>query len=117
MAIQHIRKSFHHALHLVTVHLHRHNQVAHALRTRDFWLAKHFPTHFAQRVHEYPVTLSGRGLVIYTVHKMVERLEMNVGVLGLRTAGRMTVQGNIYHTYLASGGRLSYSPSVEQHTK
>ena len=34
-----IEKSFRHALHLVTAHLHRQNQVAHALRTRDFWLA------------------------------------------------------------------------------
>ena len=34
-----INKNFCHALHLVTVHLHRQNQVAHALRTRDFWLA------------------------------------------------------------------------------
>ena len=34
------KKSFRHALHLVTAHLHRQNQVAHALRTRDFWLEK-----------------------------------------------------------------------------
>ena len=55
-----IEKSFRHALHLVTAHLHRQNQVAHALRTRDFWLASlsiHFPIHFARRVHEYPVAL------------------------------------------------------------
>ena len=39
-----IKKSFRHALHLVTAHLHRQNQVAHALRTRDFWLA--FPYTF-----------------------------------------------------------------------
>ena len=41
-----IKKSFRHALHLVTAHLHRQNQVAHALLTRDFWLASlsmHFP--------------------------------------------------------------------------
>ena len=42
-------RSFRHALHLVTAHLHRQNQVAHALRTRDFWLAR--------RAHEHPVTL------------------------------------------------------------
>ena len=56
-----IKKSFRHALHLVTVHLHRQNQVAHALHTRDFWLAKlsiHFPIHFARRAHIYPITLS-----------------------------------------------------------
>ena len=44
-----IKKSFSHALHLVTAHLQRQNQVAHALRTRDFWLASlsmHFPIHF-----------------------------------------------------------------------
>ena len=35
---------------------------------------------------------------------------MNVGILGLRTARRMNVT---YHTYLASGGRLSYSPGIE----
>ena len=34
-----IKKSFRHALHLVTAHLQRQNQVAYALRTRDFWLA------------------------------------------------------------------------------
>ena len=54
-------KSFRHALHLVTAHLHRQNQVAHALRTRDFWLASlsiHFPIHFARRAHKYPVTLT-----------------------------------------------------------
>ena len=42
------------------MHLHRQNQVAHSLRTRDFWLASlsmHFPIHFARRAHEYPVTL------------------------------------------------------------
>ena len=57
-----IKKSFHHALHLVTAYLHRQNQVAHALRTRDFWLASlsmHFPIHFTRRAHEYPVTLMG----------------------------------------------------------
>ena len=57
-----IKKSFRHALHLVTAHLHRQNQVAHALRTRDFWLASlsmHFPIHFGRRAHEYPITLSG----------------------------------------------------------
>ena len=56
-----IKKSFRHALHLVIAHLHRQNQVAHALRTRDFWLASlsiDFPIHFARRVHKYPVTLS-----------------------------------------------------------
>ena len=42
MAIECIRKSFRHALHLVTAHLHHQNQVAHALRTRDFWLAYTF---------------------------------------------------------------------------
>ena len=45
----------------MTAHLHRQNQVAHALRTRDFWLASlsmHFPIHFGQRAHEYPVTLT-----------------------------------------------------------
>ena len=55
-----IKKSFRHALHLVTAHLHRQNQVAHSLRTRDFWLASlsmHFPIHFGRRAHEYPVTL------------------------------------------------------------
>ena len=49
-----------HALHLVTVHLHRQNQVAHTLHTRDFWLASlsiHFPIHFTRRTHEYLVTL------------------------------------------------------------
>ena len=58
-----IKKSFRHALHLVTAHLHRQNQVAHALRTRDSWLASlsiHFPIHFARRAHEYPVTLRGK---------------------------------------------------------
>ena len=58
-----IEKSFRHALHLVTAHLHRQNQVAHALRTRDFWLASlsmHFPIHFTQRAHEYPVTLTAK---------------------------------------------------------
>ena len=56
-----IEKSFRHALRLVTAHLHRQNQVAHALHTRDFWLASlsiHFPIHFTRRAHEYPVTLS-----------------------------------------------------------
>ena len=61
-----IKKSFRHALHLVTAHLHRQNQVAHALRTRDFWLASlsiDFPIHFARRAHEYPVTLMSEMLV------------------------------------------------------
>ena len=61
-----IKKSFRHALHLVTAHLQRQNQVAHALRTRDFWLASlsmHFPIHFGRRAHEYPVTLRLRILV------------------------------------------------------
>ena len=56
-----IEKSFRHALHLVTEHLHRQNQVAHTLRTRDSWLASlsmHFPIHFARHTHEYPVTLN-----------------------------------------------------------
>ena len=60
-----IEKSFRHALHLVTAHLHLRNQVAHALRTRDFWLASlsiHSPIHFARRAHEYPVTLRGGGM-------------------------------------------------------
>ena len=55
-----IKKSFRPALHLVTACLHRQNQVAHALCTRDSWLASlstHFPIHFARRTHEYPVTL------------------------------------------------------------
>ena len=63
-----IKKSFRHALHLVTAHLPRQNQVAHALRTRDFWLASlsmHFPIHFGRRAHEYPVTLKA-----YNVHTM-----------------------------------------------
>ena len=66
-----IKKSFRHALHLVTAHLHRQNQVAHTLRTRDFWLAKlsiHFPIHFTRRAHEYPVTL--RSLIFASVHKI-----------------------------------------------
>ena len=41
-----IKKNFRHALHLVTAHLHRQNQVAHALRTRDFWLVSTFPYTF-----------------------------------------------------------------------
>ena len=52
------KKSFRHALHLVTAY--HQNQVAHTLRTRDFWLASlsiYFPIHFALRAHEYPVTL------------------------------------------------------------
>ena len=56
-----IEKSFCHTLHLVIAHLHRQNQVAHALHTRDFWLASlsiHFPIHSTRRAHEYPVTLS-----------------------------------------------------------
>ena len=56
-----IKKSFRHALHLVTAHLHRQNQLAHSLRTRGFWLAKlsiHFPIHFTRRMHEYPITLT-----------------------------------------------------------
>ena len=56
-----IKKSFYHALQLVTGHLHRQNQVAHAVRTRDFWLTKlsiHFPIHFTRCAHEYPITLS-----------------------------------------------------------
>ena len=64
-----IKKRFRHALHLVTVHLHRQNQVAHALPTRDYWLASlsiHFPIHFAWRAHEYPITL------------ILESCEMNV---------------------------------------
>ena len=68
-AIQRIRKSFRHALHLVTAHLHRQNQVAHSLRTRDFWLASlsmHFPIHFARRAHEYPVTLINKLIGLIT---------------------------------------------------
>ena len=60
-----IEKSFRHALHLVTAHLHRQNQVAHTLRTRNFWLASlsiHFPIHFTRRAHEYRVTLTVFGL-------------------------------------------------------
>ena len=66
-----IKKSFRHALHLVTAHLHRQNEVAHALRTRDFWLASlsmHFPIHFGRRAHEYPVTLSALGAVQRRTH-------------------------------------------------
>ena len=43
-------KSFRHDLHLVTAHLHLQNQVAHTVRTRDFWLAIlsiHFPIHIS----------------------------------------------------------------------
>ena len=61
-----IKKSFRHALHIVTAYLHCQNQVAHAVRTRDSWLASlsiHFPIHFARRAHEYPVTLSTSCLV------------------------------------------------------
>ena len=51
-----IKKSVRRALQLVAAHLHRQNQVAHALRTRDFWLEK-FPIHFARRAHKYiPLT-------------------------------------------------------------
>ena len=56
-----IRKSFRHALHLVTAYLHRQNQVAQALRTRDFWLASlsiDLPIYFARRAHEYPITIT-----------------------------------------------------------
>ena len=42
--------------------------------------------------------------------KVVERTSLNMGELGLRTARRAKVT---YHTYLASGGRLSYTPNVE----
>ena len=61
-----IKKSFRHTLHLVTAYLHRQNQVARALRSRDFWLASlsiHFPTCISQyisharRAHEYPVRM------------------------------------------------------------
>ena len=45
-----IKKSFRHALHLVTAHLHRKNQVAHALRSRDFWLEK-LSIHFQYIMH------------------------------------------------------------------
>ena len=41
--------SFRHALHLVTAHLHRQNQVAHALRTTDIWLEK-------LSIHIFPYT-------------------------------------------------------------
>ena len=44
-----IKKSFRHALHLVTAYLHRQNQVAHALRTRDFLVSElkyRFPNTF-----------------------------------------------------------------------
>ena len=60
-----IKKSFRHALHLVTAHLQHQNQVAHALRTRDFWLASlsmHFPIHFGRCAHEYPVTLNNTNI-------------------------------------------------------
>ena len=43
--------------------------------------------------------------------KVVERTY--VGDLGLRTGRRASYQVT-YHTYLASGGRLSYTPSVER---
>ena len=43
--------------------------------------------------------------------KVVERAQLNVGELGLRTARRAKVT---YHMYIASGGRLSYTPSVER---
>ena len=73
-----IEKSFRHALHLVTVHLHCQNQVAHALRTRDFWLASlsmHFPIHFTRRAHEYPVTLmshcTGKSADVFCDHKLL----------------------------------------------
>ena len=52
----------------MTAHLHRQNQVAHALRSRDFWLASlsiDFPIHFARRAHEYPVTLITEWCVVY----------------------------------------------------
>ena len=39
-AMQRIGKSFRYALHLVTAHLHRQNQVAHALRTNTFRTAR-----------------------------------------------------------------------------
>ena len=39
--------------------------------------------------------------------KVVERTSLNVGDLGPRTARRT------YHVYLASRGRLSYTPSIE----
>ena len=41
-----LSKSFRHALHLVTAHLHRQNQVAQVLRTRDFLLKYTFPNTF-----------------------------------------------------------------------
>ena len=42
---------------------------AHALRTRDSWLASlstHVPTHFTPRAHEYPVTLTS-----FSVHGII----------------------------------------------
>ena len=70
-----IKKSFRHALHLVTAYLHRQNQVAHALRTRDFWLASlsiDFPIHFARCAHEYPVTLNTHKMHSHLHRKCVQ---------------------------------------------
>ena len=75
-----------HALHLVTAHLHCQNQGAHALRTRDFWLEKlsiHFPIYFAQRAHEYPVTLTFHLACIVQAKQFHRRLySLQTGSLG-----------------------------------
>ena len=44
---------------------------------------------------------------------MVERVELCVGTMGLEHQKEPRYQVT-YHTYIASGGRLSYTPSVER---
>ena len=73
------------------MHLHLKNQVAHAVRIRDSWLAKlsiHFPTHFTRRAHKYPVTLISSGGVQVSssqanlVKKSIGKTEVGHGVGG-----------------------------------
>ena len=73
----------------MTVHLHRQNQVAHAVCTRDFWLASlsiHFPIHFARRAHEYPITLSL--ILVLTSKASVFRAARSNGFIPLQVVGK-----------------------------
>ena len=57
------KKSFRPALQLVAAHLHGQNQVAHALRTRDFWLEK-LSIHFQYISHDVRTSIRNLNCIL-----------------------------------------------------
>ena len=102
-----IEKSFRHALHLVTAHLHCQNQVAHALRTRDFWLASlsmHFPIHFTRRAHEYPLTLISMQFILVLRFKLTDCMHFLQVYKDLLYTSSMLTLHSLYNEILEHTG-------------